>query len=185
MTVIAYKNGVIACDTGAFSIEGVKVGTCEKIFRSADDTFFAAGSGDAVYLDNFFDWLRDCQRRIGTRAESVNKSLFDYIDWDDAPLPNDRQTDIVVIHKDGRVRAFDPEGYDTVIATTYAMGVNWQFTLGLLTAGHTPAEAVGYMCTHGQPATFPIEVYEFGVPGHMIIRLVPAVEVETVVPELP
>lgn len=176
MSVIAFKNGVVASDTGCFSEEGLLVGRDMKVWRHPEGLFMIAGTGDSATIGAFLDWTKKISRRY-EKGETFNFPDHGY------PLIEDKSTDLVVFFPNGRVRAFGPNGSDEVTANCYALGANWQFTLGLLEGGMSPAEAVIRCILGGAPATFPINVHAFDRPGHDVINMRVDFDQENVPPD--
>jgi hypothetical protein len=162
MSVIAFKNGVVASDTACFSEEGLLLGRDMKVWRHPDGLFMVAGVGDSAEIGQFMDWCKEVSQTLKKDDPFPN---------DGYPLFEDKSTDVVVFFPNGRVRAFGPSGTDEVTTNTYALGANWQFTLGLLEGGMSPAEAVIRCILGGAPATFPINIHSFDRAGHEVINL--------------
>lgn len=162
MSVIAYKNGVIASDTGCFSEEGLLVGRDMKVWREPEGLFMVAGTGDSAEIELFIDWCKEVARTF---------EKGDTFPTEGYPLLEDKNTDVVVFFPNNRIRAFGPNGTDEVTSNCYALGANWQFTLGLMEGGMSPAEAVIRCILGGAPATFPINVHAFDRPGHEVIEM--------------
>lgn len=161
MTVIAYKEGRIAADSGCFDESGLLIGTCDKIWRHPKDKFFVAGAGHGAQIDAYIEWLNRKYDRNGDTRAHVGQ----------APDITDPTTDIVYFYPDGKIENVSHEGKDIHYAKEYAVGVNAAYTLGLMKGGMTPEEAVIEACSIGLPAAYPILVYEFGRPGYRKITL--------------
>ena len=128
MTVIAYRDGVIAADTGA-QVGGTFFGHARKIARD-DQGRLAGAAGNATYAHAFLKWFKDG-------------------DWDkkDAPPPPEAkltETSIdrgVIFLNDGSIRIYEPDGMFEIRGDFYALGSGRDIALGAMHAGADAVKA--------------------------------------------
>lgn len=138
MTVIAYRNGVMAADTAVWS-DGLIVGHTRKIIRLADGRLFAA-SGPRPLILACKAWLSG----QGHIPSPVEEHMFGGLLADRACLRR-------VTH------AFDI--YDCPEAMPFAAeGCHVTFMLGAMAAGATAPEAVAMAIKFGDAAAGEVQV---------------------------
>ena len=127
MTTIAYKDGVLASDSGVFYGDYL-VGETEKIWRVGDILVGAVGT--AGFARKFLDWVRS-----GNRC------------WDKTPGPDDiPENGTAFIIFDGKIREWDygcRNGPSLEITSPFkAWGSGSAVALGAMAAGASAEEAV-------------------------------------------
>lgn len=139
MTVIAYRDGVLAADS-AFVQEDMMWGTAEKIWRR-DDGALIGGHGSAGYCEQFRSWAMAGED--GDPPES-DKGEEGYSCG-------------LIVRPTGEVEIHTPHGVLPFSGPYYAMGSGSALALGAMAAGMTAAEAVAVACDHcvwcGGPVT--------------------------------
>ena len=134
MTVIAYKHGVLACDSGVFNGDYV-FKTREKLIRFGDGSYFAASGRWSVILA-VAGWLNGG----GEKPEAEKEGEFGAL-W---------------LRPDGLYRMdHDFRSYldDAPFA---AEGAHSEFVCGALAAGAGAAEAVELACKWGTFGRLPV-----------------------------
>lgn len=123
MTIICYRDGVIAADNAVF-LGNIRVGSFRKI-ASRDDGALAAAAGTTSICERFNVWfVNGCQ------------SPFD-------PKDEDKDFSAIIVHPDGHVQRMGYQGDEfSIEASFYAIGFPQDFALGAMAAGATAEEAV-------------------------------------------
>lgn len=124
MTTIAYRDGVLAADTG-MTVGAVLLGHTTKIVRRADNDM-AGSAGDAAYAAAFLDWFMNGE--IGSPPEAKEDS--DYFDRG------------IIFRADGTIMVFEPRGRFPIRAKYYAFGSGREFAIGAMYTGANAAQAV-------------------------------------------
>jgi hypothetical protein len=93
MTTIAYRDGVIASDTG-MTVAGVKIGTVRKIARNQKGDL-CGGAGSATFVSEFLHWFKNGERGAPPDAVSTDELL----DRSMIILYDDPKT--IIIHEPG------------------------------------------------------------------------------------
>ena len=127
MTTIAYRDGVLATDSGVYSGE-VELGSTKKIHKIADECYIAV-CGDA---DSY--WL------IVSYIKSIHckKSLLEW-DWSESPKTD---SSCILVNR-GKVYHLDAANQPYVIkAAFYADGCGYEFAFGAMEMGASAIEAV-------------------------------------------
>jgi len=132
MTTIAYKQGVLASDTGA-TMGGSRLGRVEKIVRAADGRL-AAAAGNAAYAHAFRAWV--------LKGEGEPPSAKS----DDPSVANRG----IIFHPCGRIQVFEDVGSFDVTAPYYAIGSGRPEALGAMHAGATAEQAVRAAMEHDE-----------------------------------
>jgi ATP-dependent HslUV protease subunit HslV len=139
MTAIAYRDGVLAADSGVWD-GNLLAGTVRKVHRLEDGRLYAA-SGREVDVQACRNWLNgaDPERR---------------------PPPVDRETGFSALIVGAEVLAIarDMRIYTPPAARFYALGCHYEFLLGAMAAGASAAEAVNLACRYGDGAREPVQV---------------------------
>ncbi len=129
MTIIAYRDGVMAADSqvsGDYAIRGSK----KKIYRTNRGDIVAA-SGGCGGIAKFIEWLQ------GDRAER-----FD-------PKPFTDSFGAILVTAEGQVVCYDDFGLPVdVIADYHADGAGRDFALGAMAVGASAEEAVRVAIKH-------------------------------------
>lgn len=121
MTVIAFKDGVLAADS-LITADGVRVGYTTKIRKIGP--VLAAGAGTMSFVQAFLDWL-------ATGAE------------DDPPETSGNSEGLLIY--DGRILTWN-DGWDHFVTPFYAIGSGRYQALGAMAAGASAREAVEAAC---------------------------------------
>lgn len=132
MTTIAYRDGVMAADSRAYSGSKVPIGEKVKIRRLDDGTLIGASTSTCGAGTWVLDWYEGgCIAKAG-----------------DAELLPDK-FDLLVVHPDGRVFiASDHAVLSGPLTTPYiAIGSGNEYALGALAHGATAVQAVEAACT--------------------------------------
>lgn len=124
MTTIAFKDGIVAADTGVMT-RSMRAGYTVKIVQRHGSV--AGGTGDAAWTATFREWF---MRGV--------KSKYPLI-----PLVNgDPVGKGVVFWRDGRIEIFEQHGRFTLITDQFAIGSGTSEARGAMLAGATAEEAV-------------------------------------------
>lgn len=128
MTTIAYRDGLMASDTRAYSGDKHPIGFKSKISRLGDGTLIGISSSTVGAPTEFLSWLLD--QPIGERYESVSED----------PLP----VQALVVCPDGRAYYWDDGKAFTgpLRADFFAIGSGEQTALAALLLGRSAEEAV-------------------------------------------
>lgn len=124
MTTVAYRDGVVACDTGVTN-SGVFVGACAKAGRIGD--LLWGTCGNTAPCKAFRDWLVS-----GAPGECP------------AFPPGAKAEGFVVV--DGRIVTFYDIGPDVITADFYAIGSGATIALGAMAHGASAERAVEIAC---------------------------------------
>jgi hypothetical protein len=135
MTTIAYRNGILAADTG-MSAGGSIVGSVTKIARSEKGDL-AGAAGDASYNHDFIAWFVGGEQGNPPEAQEEDKTF-------------DRG---VIFRRDGRIEVFEPRGRFECSAPYYAFGSGRPEALGAMFVGASAEQAVQAAIAH-DPYTF-------------------------------
>lgn len=130
MTTIAYRDGILAADTGE-TAGNSRLGRAVKIVRRADGAL-AAAAGNAVYAYAFKEWFRRGGEGQPPEAKSENNTF-------------DRG---VIFHADGRIEVFEPGGKFFTAAPYYALGSGRPEALGAMFAGASAIQAIKAAMVH-------------------------------------
>lgn len=130
MTIIAYKDGILAADD-AFVQEDMMWGTAEKIWKRNDGTLIGA-HGEAGWCEKFKDWVLGGEEGDAPEAEK------------DGP----GYSCGLIVRNDGRVEIHAPTGVLPFSGEYYAMGSGSALALGAMASGKSAAEAVGVAIQH-------------------------------------
>ena len=129
MTTIAYRDGVLAADTGA-TCGSSRNGAVSKIVRRADGAMAGAG-GSASYTHAFLKWF------VSGDGQAP-----------DAKEDNNSMDSAVVFMTDGTIEVYEPRGSFTITAPYYAMGSGRPEALGAMFAGADAKRAVEAAMAH-------------------------------------
>lgn len=150
MTVIVYRDGVMAADTASW-IGDVIATTAQLKVRRTPDGGLAAAAGQVPQVQQFHDWVRN--------GQSGN-----------APFQNDEEGSFggVLVHPDGEIIRFDHLLRRYRGAQEFAVeGCHEEFLLALMLAGQTAEEAVAMAIKHCKYAAGEVFSLRLGVhaPG--------------------
>lgn len=162
MTTIAYKDGVMACDTAVFLSEGRKLQGlhCDKVFFTGNGLIGIAGDADESYITE--EWLQGIVdlATLGDALDTV------------AELPRD--IDCIVVFKDepnvvhyagtvlnelkGEVQA---QVYTLVVESGFgaAMGSGGKYAEVAMACGLSAADAVTVACQYDNSTGGNVEEY--------------------------
>lgn len=135
MTVIAYKDGIIAGDRYAIS-HRIVVSNRQKIGRSNDGTLHGA-SGNGAQCETFHEWIKI----VGSEATFL-----------DPPFAKHPRIGVIIILPDRRIHLIETED-DEIHREWYgtnppfaAIGIGTELALGAMAAGADAIEAVRIAC---------------------------------------
>lgn len=144
MTVIAYKNGILACDSRIHT-NYLIAGHTKKGFKSPDG-WVGAGSGKATEVSELVQW--GSKTKIGKKIEpELLPSGSDFT----AILVSPQRT--VYYVSDSFFTELIPEDY-------HAEGEGASIALGAMHAGATAVQAVSAAIAHSAACGGPVQVYE-------------------------
>ena len=137
MTTIAYRDGMIAADTG-MAVGETLIGHTTKIARNiAGD--LAGAAGRSGYAMRFREWFKGGEHSPPPEAKETEHTL-------------DRG---IIFRRDGTIEVHEPDGVFTIRADYYAFGTGREVALGAMAQGATAEEAVR--------ATMKYDAYTFGM----------------------
>lgn len=128
MTTIAYRDGVLAADTGACAGDS-RLGYVQKIARDKRGAL-AGAAGYATYVSTFLAWFRNGCRGGPPQAEDSDRGVIFH------------PTGKIVIYEKGGRGSFEME------AAYFAMGSGKPEALGAMFAGADAATAVQAAIEH-------------------------------------
>lgn len=128
MTIICYKDGVLAADSGQF-VNGVNIGYVDKIVER--DGALAAASGESCHCRVFEDWF------LAGRVEPLDALLTLRENDEFAALIVERDRSLKLVSRSGRVQSFS--------APFVAIGFCYEMALGAMMAGAGAVRAV-FLC---------------------------------------
>ena len=141
MTAIAIRNGVMAVDSLS-QRDGLFSGHVKK-FVSVNGNH-VAGAGRFSTLRRFFDWARDG------------------LDFDNLPeIADDDDTQIFVLHHDGKVSIISNTGVDDADDAFVATG-EFRFLYGAMAVGASACDAVMAACNYSVDCGSPVWVLRAG-----------------------
>lgn len=140
MTSIAYRDGVLAADSGVQS-RGTRIGSVQKVFKAKDGSLLAY-AGDANLAADVAEWVDG-----GLRHDSV-------------PDTADRGT-ILWVQPDGSVHIIDGGGKPyPVEAPFYAEGSGEDLALGAMAAGASAVQAIEIAIHFDSGSSGPVQFVE-------------------------
>lgn len=147
MTVIAYRDGVMAADTGAI-FSGVVSAGHRKIVRGPDGTL-AGASGQMVPASQWLDWIAGGERGAEPAPDRLN-------DGEESTFT------ALLVRPDGRVWMVEGGGRVEVTAPYHSLGAGMEAALGAMFSGASAeiaAKAAVYHTTGcgGEVVTVSIE----------------------------
>lgn len=120
MTVVAYKDGVLASDS-LIQAGGMRSGSATKIIKTRDG-FLAGGAGEMGKMVRFLRWAD------GDKSE---------------PTEDLEGFEGILVYPDGRVISYDGTGEPLDIKSEfYALGTGSDIAIGVMEMGGTPQQAV-------------------------------------------
>lgn len=139
MTVIAYRDGVLAADSAFVQCDHMW-GTAEKIWRRDDGTLIGA-HGTAGFCEAFKTWVMDGEEGDAPQSEKEKGE----------------QSDGLIVRPDGSIEIHTPDGVIPFKGPFYAMGSGEGIALGAMASGMSAAEAAAMACEYniycGGPVT--------------------------------
>jgi hypothetical protein len=126
MTVVAYRNGILASDT-LISYETLKVGHIKKIIKTKDGCL-AGACGDCEYLAKFLEWA-DTDRQ-------------------NSPPKYVKDADGILVLPNGEIRYYIGTSYSIIINDYFALGCGAAPALGAFFMKATAEEAVRAAIEH-------------------------------------
>lgn len=147
MTVIAYRDGIMAADTGVWRDQIVS-GETHKIHRLPSGALFAA-SGSLGKCQSCLRWLCAYAKEGEMDAEKLR------------PKPAERnQFGAILVEPDGRVLAINHEFeiHEAPRADFYVEGCHGELMIGALASGATAEEAVRLAIQYGDSAAGDVQV---------------------------
>jgi hypothetical protein len=130
MTVIVYRDGVLAADTQA-AVGDNLLGSVAKIARNSNGDL-AGAAGLASYNFSFLKWF------TGMESGDPPKGLRDEHNFDRG----------VIFRKSGKIEVFEPDGRFEMKAPYYALGSGRPEALGALFVGADAETAVCAAIAH-------------------------------------
>jgi ATP-dependent HslUV protease subunit HslV len=124
VTTIAYRNGIIAADTGLVG-NGLRDCFADKIVKRTDGSV-AGASGTAWWMAAFLEWFRQADKPLSDLPVCETST----------GIIVSRRTITVVESDAGKVRSFP------IRAKYYAIGSGCRLALGAMFAGAHPIDAV-------------------------------------------
>lgn len=145
MTTIAYRDGIMAADSGSWMGDAT-FPWARKLARGSDGTLYGV-AGDAASCQSFLEWVDGgCN---GPRPEAVK-------------VEEDRSSYIVLVApKSGRLRILTATGAEVYDAPYFAIGGG---NVGALCAMHAGADAIGAVeaaIMHAPSALGPVQSISF------------------------
>lgn len=142
MTTIAYRDGVIAADTGVMC-GGSKVSHTRKIARNKWGAL-AGAAGSAGYCHAFLKWFLD-----GNEMVNAPEAKRD-----------DKGTDMaMIIKRNGEVECFDPHGRYPEKAAYHVLGSGMPEAMGCMWKGGSAQDAVRAAMAHDNGTFGDLEWY--------------------------
>lgn len=133
MTTIAYRDGVLAADTRAYSGRAQPIGNKQKIFSIKGGSAFGVSTPQPGLSEAIRDWFVECKHP------------------DHEPVLNgDAGFDMLEITKEGLVyfyhNSFRPTG--PITAPYFAIGSGAEYAMGAMAAGCDAVDAVAAAAMH-------------------------------------
>lgn len=165
MTILVYRDGVLASDSQLINRQWTVIGTAPKIGRREIltkkldgvtvvrcDVYLFGATGDSAYCSKFLKW---CQ------SDDFEKFLKDqeYTSPAIAPTGKEQSCTGFVVKPDGKCIRFEHEDppYETE-AEWYAFGSGDTMAIGALANGAGAEEAVRIVCEWDPPSKGPVQV---------------------------
>ena len=142
MTVIAIKDGVLACDSGVFSLDGAYRGSVAKALIM-DDGYVIGMAGP-------------CGAFAALLAAAGGAGFAGY------ELPED--TSVLMLTPDGEVRQMDGPhmGWAVIDAPFHAIGSGAHIAIGAMAAGASAERAVEIACEWAEGCRGPVRIFKAG-----------------------
>ncbi len=135
MSIVAYRDGVIASDTAVSSKDALIPNAIPKIMALKDNTFIGA-VGDAVVIQNFFKKFSKFDNWSPILENTINSSPLN--------IDNDEAMNLIMIKPDGVIKYLYNGGWLEYSRNLryFAIGSGKSFALGSLYAGSSAIDAV-------------------------------------------
>jgi hypothetical protein len=142
MTIVAYREGVLATDSQATNHDGLISGSVRKIWVRMDGALCSAagGTGD---MGSFAAWfLADSKEQGRWRGRSKEHGFSG-----------------IIVEPDGQVTLYDIDGQPyRMDAPFYARGVGSELAIGAMAMGATAEQAVEIACRYSTYCGGPVQV---------------------------
>lgn len=142
MSIVAFKNGVLAADSLATAEDGRRGGYVDKIGALEDGSLWAF-VGASWYAEGFAQWAKN--------VDSPTPPSFDH-----------KEATGVLITADGRVREWWGDGWDEIRAPFHAWGCGAALAIGAMAHGASAELAVAIACEWDTACGGEIQVLELG-----------------------
>lgn len=141
MTTIAYRDGILAADTRAYSGHTNWVGVKSKIFELSDGMMVGISTPNPGYSAELMDWV------------------VSGFEMDRYPILADRTFSMIVVYPNGQVSVFIDNHTDIGFLSNdfFAIGSGECYALGAMAAGASAIEAVKIGCDMDPFTAGPVE----------------------------
>ncbi|WIY54148.1 hypothetical protein O9Z70_06400 [Devosia sp. YIM 151766] len=147
MTTIAYRDGVMAADSGSW-MGDARHGWAEKLAKGPDGTLYGVAGGAPEAL-GFLDWVN-----AGANPETMPHA---------EALPDGGNSFIVLaVSPGGPVRIICAKGVETYDAPYFSIGGGSATAFGALYAGATAAQSIEAAKEHGSSAFGRVQTISHG-----------------------
>jgi ATP-dependent HslUV protease subunit HslV len=137
MTVISYRDGVMAADTGGFRGDSV-MPWFRKVARGPDGSLYG-GSGSAARVCEFLAWVDGGYEGDMPLPVSAGEGLSDFA--------------VLIVRPDDRIEILSHEGCEILYGAPYvAIGACAEVCLGAMYAGGDAETAIKAALEHGNGA---------------------------------
>lgn len=154
MTVLVYRDNVLASDSQLINRHWTVVGTAPKIGQREIDgsVYFFGATGDSAYCTKFLKWCQSVDFPKFLKEQEYTSPKIE-------PTGKDSSCTGFIIKPDGTCIRFehDDPPYE-VKADWYAFGSGDTMAIGALAAGMGAVETVGIVCEWDPPSKGPIQV---------------------------
>lgn len=134
MTTIAYRDGIMAADSGSHYGD-IRQNWARKIAQGPDGTLYGT-SGDAAQCDGFLRWVLDGCEGDQPVPDAINEG-------------KDSSFIILVVPVTGRIRLITARGEETYEAPYFAIGYDAGVAYGAMFAGKDAITAIDACIEHG------------------------------------
>jgi ATP-dependent HslUV protease subunit HslV len=146
LTTIAYKDGMMAGDTGVCS-DRVITASIRKVSRNGNGDLCAAAGG-LSWAMSFHDWFN-----AGEKGDHP------------PPEENDSWTDTgLIVRADGSMWLYESDGRYRINAEYYALGSGREFAFGAMAVGATAEQAVQAAMRHDTHTNGDVDVVRLVEP---------------------
>lgn len=148
MTIIAYKDGVLAADRLMTVNGGTIVGEVRKIARSVSGYVLGGAAGSAGYAAAFLKWILNEAPPGEEPTPKQGDGLYDRGILIRAADPN-----VIEVH--------EPDGTHTINVECYALGSGRELALGAMDFGATAEEAVAITIARETSCGGEVDFFQF------------------------